>query len=76
MRIRWLMSFMAARFRAAAEDLHVQLPSRPGGMIIRGMEAEAAVLPRSNHYRGPFSAPRRAALARKPDASERGLQRP
>jgi hypothetical protein len=75
-RIRWLMGFMVARFKAAPEDLHMQLPSRPGGMIIRGVEAEAAVLPRSNHYRGPFVAPRRTALARKLDASERGLQRP
>jgi transposase-like protein len=39
--IRWLMDFMVARFKAAPEDLHVQLPSRPGDVIIRRVEAEA-----------------------------------
>jgi hypothetical protein len=39
--IRWLMDFIVARFKAAPEDLHVQLPSRPGEVIIRRVEAEA-----------------------------------
>jgi hypothetical protein len=39
--IRWLMDFMVARFQAAPEDLHVQLPGRPGEVIIRRVEAEA-----------------------------------
>jgi insertion element IS1 protein InsB len=39
--IRWLMDFMMVRFKATPEDLHVQLPSRPGDVIIRRMEAEA-----------------------------------
>jgi transposase-like protein len=38
--IRWLMAFMVARFRAAPEDLHVQLPSRPGAVSWRWVEAE------------------------------------
>lgn len=36
--LRWLMDFMVARFQAAPEDLHVQLPSRPGEVIIESME--------------------------------------
>jgi IS1 family transposase len=39
--IRWLMDFMVARFKAAPEHLHVQLPDRPGEVIIRRVEAEA-----------------------------------
>ena len=39
--IRWLMDFMVARFKAAPEDLHVPLPSRPGEVIIRRVAAEA-----------------------------------
>jgi insertion element IS1 protein InsB len=39
--IRWLMDFMVARFEAAPQDLNVQLPSRPGEVILRCVEAEA-----------------------------------
>jgi insertion element IS1 protein InsB len=39
--IRWLMDFMGACFEAAPEDLNIQLPSHPGEVIIRRVEAEA-----------------------------------
>jgi insertion element IS1 protein InsB len=44
--IRWLLDCMVARFRAAPEDLHVQLPSRPGEVILRCVEAEADAMHR------------------------------
>ena len=39
--MRWLMDFIVARFEAAPKDLKVQLPSRPGDVLLRCVEAEA-----------------------------------
>jgi insertion element IS1 protein InsB len=37
--LRWLMDFMVTCFDAAPEHLHVQLPSHPGDVILRHVEA-------------------------------------
>jgi insertion element IS1 protein InsB len=38
--IQWLMDFMIARFEAAPEHLHVQLPGHPHEVLLRRVEAD------------------------------------
>jgi hypothetical protein len=52
-RMRWRMACMVARLRAAPEDWHVQLPSRPGAVIWRCMEAEADAMPSVGQTKAP-----------------------
>jgi IS1 family transposase len=39
--LTWLLHFMAARFAACPDDLHVRVPRRPTDVVLRRLEAEA-----------------------------------
>ena len=39
--LTWLLHFMVERFAACPDDLHVRVPPRPTGVVLRRLEAEA-----------------------------------